>query len=322
MRKRPLFALGMWSAALLGLVYLTLVGQVLESAQSPRPQASEQQSTKSSGPQSATKQSQPLGKQGASQTGKQTSGQNAGQRPQAPPAPVIPPGFRLLSLTEGRAIAQGISWANDEEGLSPDCSHLVHHLYEQAGYTYPYVSSLDLYRGTGQFLRVRYAQPGDLVVWQGHVGIVVDPKEHSFFSTTHSGVRTLNYRSAYWQARGYPRFFRYLTKSPLKGAAASEASNRSSGVQPKEQAVRGGGGVGSGRENRPGLQTVKAVPGPTAGPTGRATYKSRSETVRIEAGASKAHEETTKSREETTEASRARVENTSRTSSTRASTPG
>src|SRR5215472_1487686 len=309
MRKRPLFALGMWSAALLGLVYLTLVGQVLESAQSPRPQASEQQSTKSSGPQSATKQSQPLGKQGASQTGKQTSGQNAGQRPQAPPAPVIPPGFRLLSLTEGRAIAQGISWANDEEGLSPDCSHLVHHLYEQAGYTYPYVSSLDLYRGTGQFLRVRYAQPGDLVVWQGHVGIVVDPKEHSFFSTTHSGVRTLNYRSAYWQARGYPRFFRYLTKSPLKGAAASEASNRSSGVQPKEQAVTVGGGGSGG--NRSGLQTVKAAPVPAA----RATDKSRSDTARIEAGASKSREEAAKSHEETMGASRARVENESRTSS-------
>jgi len=343
----------MWAAALLGLVSLILAGQALGSAQSPPPQASGQQSTKSTGQQNATKQSQPIGKQAASQTGKPTSGQNAGQNAagqapakqaagqkatkqapgqpvkqaavqnaQATRAPVIPPGFRLLSLSEGRAIAQGISWADDEEGLSPDCSHLVHRLYEQAGYSYPYVSSLDLYRGTGQFLRVRYAQPGDLVVWQGHVGIVVDPKEHSFFSTTHSGVRTLNYRSAYWQARGYPRFFRYLTKSPLKGGAASEASNRSSGVQPKEQAVMGGGGVGSGRENRPGLQTVKAVPGPTAGPTGRATDKSRSDTVRIEAGASKAHEETTKSREETTEASRARVENTSRTSSTRASTPG
>lgn len=202
-------------------------------------------------------------------------------------------------MNEGRAIAQGISWADDEEGLSPDCSHLVHHLYEQAGYTYPYASSLDLYRGTGQFWRVRYAQPGDLVVWQGHVGIVVDPKEHSFFSTTSSGVRTLNYRSAYWQARGYPRFFRYLTKNPLKGGGTSEAANRPAGVQPKGQTVTVGGGGG---ESRPGLQAVKAAPVPVSAE--RATDKSRNEIV-----ASKSHEEATG-------ASRARIENASRTSST------
>lgn len=118
-----------------------------------------------------------------------------------------------------------MSWADDEEGLSPDCSHLVHKLYEQAGHPYPYASSLDLYRGTGAFLRVRYAHPGDLVVWRGHVGIVMNPREHSFFSTTSSGARTENYRSAYWRARGYPHFFRYLTRSPLRDGP-SEASNR------------------------------------------------------------------------------------------------
>lgn len=147
---------------------------------------------------------------------------------QAARPPAIPPGYRLLSLKEGRAIAQGIAWADDEEGLSPDCSHLVHKLYEQAGHPYPYASSLDLYRGTGPFLRVRYAHPGDLVVWRGHAGIVVNPREHSFFSTTSSGARIENYRSAYWRARGYPHFFRYLTKSPLKTAngATAEAANR------------------------------------------------------------------------------------------------
>lgn len=151
--------------------------------------------------------------------------QASGLKAQAARPPAIPPGYRLLTLKEGRTIVQGMSWADDEEGLSPDCSHLVHKLYEQAGYTYPYASSLDLYRGTGPFLRVRYAHPGDLVVWRGHVGIVVNPREHSFFSTTSSGARTENYRSPYWRARGYPHFFRYLTKSSLKDPL-SEASNR------------------------------------------------------------------------------------------------
>ena len=57
--------------------------------------------------------------------------QTTGQQKQATRAPAIPPGMRLLSLKEGRAIAQKIAWANDEEGLAPDCSHLVHDLYEK-----------------------------------------------------------------------------------------------------------------------------------------------------------------------------------------------
>src|SRR6516164_1997408 len=126
----------------------------------------------------------------------QTSGQPAAGRPSARPAPgpgptnrapAIPAGYRLLSSKEGLAIAQGIAWADDEEGLAPDCSHLVHTLYQHAGYPYPYVTSIDLYRGTESFLRVRTAQPGDLIVWQGHVGIVVNPREHSFFSSVTPG---------------------------------------------------------------------------------------------------------------------------------------
>ena len=184
-----------------------------QSQQTGQTAASQSQPT---GQQSPTKRVQPTGKPAAGQTGKQTSGQNAGQKPQAPKPPVIPRGYRLLSLNEGRAIAQGMSWADDEEGLSPDCSHLVHKLYEQAGHPYPYASSLDLYRGTAPFFRVRYAHAGDLVVWRGHVGIVTNPREHSFFSTTSSGARLQSYYSAYWRARGYPHFFRYLTKSPLQ----------------------------------------------------------------------------------------------------------
>ena len=230
----------------MGKVSLPLADQAQTTgAQTSGPQTSGQQGTKSSGQpamkqnqqtgqQSATRQGQPTGKQAVGQnsaparqnqaTGQQTSVQKA---PAARP-PIIPPGYRLLSLKEGRAIVQGIAWADDEEGLSPDCSHLVHTLYLQAGYPYPYVSSLDLYRGTAPFLRVRYAHPGDLVVWRGHVGIVVNPREHSFFSTTSSGARIADYRSAYWRGRGYPHFFRYLTKSPLKATntGTAEAANQ------------------------------------------------------------------------------------------------
>ena len=273
MRKPPLFALGMCAAALLGQVSHTLANQT---------QTSGQQSAAQQNPQ--TKQASDQKAQAAG-TSPETRKQASGQKPQAARPPTIPPGFRLLSVKEGQTIVQEMSWADDEEGLSPDCSHLVHRLYEQAGYTYPYANSLDLYGGTNQFLRVSYAQPGDLIVWRGHVGIVLDPQEHSFFSTTRSGTRILDYRSQYWRARGYPRFFRYLTKGPLKGGT-SEASNRPPGLQPpasqppttqrKDQAVIGGG------ENRPTVQSVKAAPIPAA----RAADKPRSDTA-----ASKPHEE-------------------------------
>src|SRR2546430_12136657 len=65
----------------------------------------------------------------AQATGKQASAQNApANRP-----PAIPAGFRLLSLKEGRALVQRMAWADDEEGLAPDCSHLVQTLYPQTG---------------------------------------------------------------------------------------------------------------------------------------------------------------------------------------------
>jgi cell wall-associated NlpC family hydrolase len=214
MRKGPFLVRGMCAAALLWQVSLTFAEQS---------QASGQQSTAQQSPQTAkpTSSQKVQAAHQSPQAGKQASVSKA----QIARPPAIPPGYRLLSLKEGRTLVQEISWADDEEGLSPDCSHLVHQLYEQAGHPYPYASSLDLYRGTGPFLRVRYAHPGDLVVWRGHVGIVVNPRDHSFFSTTSSGARNENYRSAYWRARGYPHFFRYLTKSPLKDGL-SEASNR------------------------------------------------------------------------------------------------
>src|SRR5215469_151564 len=111
MRKRPLFALGMWAAALLGLVSLALSGQVLGVAQRPQPHASGQQSTKSSGQpaptrqnpqtaqQSATKQSQ-----SASQTAKQTSVQNAGQNAAAQTAPKQSAGQKLAKLAPGQTV--------------------------------------------------------------------------------------------------------------------------------------------------------------------------------------------------------------------------
>src|SRR6202011_2681963 len=91
----------------------------------------------------------------------------------------------------------------------PDCSHLVNDVYDVAGFSYPYAKSAALYRGHTSFIRVSAPQPGDLIVWRGHVGLVLDPRQHLFYSSLRSGLQTEDYASAYWRRRGTPRFYRY-----------------------------------------------------------------------------------------------------------------
>jgi cell wall-associated NlpC family hydrolase len=90
-----------------------------------------------------------------------------------------------------------------------DCSHFVQFLYEQAGLYYDYMPSRVLYTGIKEFKRVMHPKAGDLVVWKGHVGIVVDPKQKTFLSSLRSGVKESSYESNYWKRRGRPRFLRY-----------------------------------------------------------------------------------------------------------------
>jgi len=120
------------------------------------------------------------------------------------------------------------------EATDLDCSHFVQWLFEQAGLYYGYAPSRILYKGMPGFKRVSRPRRGDLIVWQGHVGIVVDPNEQTFLSALRSGVKTASYTSPYWKRRGRPRFFRHvalddapanrnrLTYYRNSGASASE----------------------------------------------------------------------------------------------------
>ncbi len=95
-----------------------------------------------------------------------------------------------------------------------DCSHFVNSLFQQAGLYYKYEPSRVLYRGTAAFKRVYHPRPGDLIVWPGHVGVVVDPDHTTFLSALTRGVRVSSYTSRYWRRRGQARFLRYrLTPS-------------------------------------------------------------------------------------------------------------
>ena len=126
-----------------------------------------------------------------------------------------PTGPGLLSPSEGLAIL-GAALDSHEHRADTlfDCSHFVHGLYERAGFPFQYASSSDLYEGTGEFRRVAIPQPGDLAVWRGHAGIVVNPAQHTFFSVLHSGPGVDSYDSPYWKKRGQPRFFRYFKPAP------------------------------------------------------------------------------------------------------------
>ena len=121
----------------------------------------------------------------------------------------------LLNPSEGLSV---LGAALDSRGRSrSDCSHLVHTIYARAGFPYSYVSSSDLYAGVDEFQRVARPQPGDLVVWPGHVGILVNPSEKTFYSALRSGMGVESYSSSYWKQRGTPRFYRYV-----KAAATDE----------------------------------------------------------------------------------------------------
>jgi cell wall-associated NlpC family hydrolase len=107
-----------------------------------------------------------------------------------------------------------------------DCSHLVHAIYERAGFPYTYASSDDLYDGVQGFQRITQPQPGDLIVWHGHVGIVVRPSKHVFFSFMSAGPGISDYDAPYWVSRGQARFYRYVKNNACAGCTAVSTTFR------------------------------------------------------------------------------------------------
>jgi cell wall-associated NlpC family hydrolase len=137
-------------------------------------------------------------------------------------APTSP---RLLTPDEGLAIIGAALETRYRTHSNGDCSHLVHVIYEQAGFPYRYADSSQLYNGIEDFRRVTHAQPGDLAVWRGHAAIVINPAQHSFFSSTRSGLRVESYDSGFWKRRGPPRFFRYVKPASSSSPSITRTAN-------------------------------------------------------------------------------------------------
>jgi len=130
---------------------------------------------------------------------------------------------RTLTREEGQSVVAVALNSKVRRDSAHDCSHLVHAIYQRAGFSYVYASSDDLYDGVEGFRRVSKPQPGDLIVWHGHAGIVVRPSRHVFFSFLTAGPGTDDYHSRYWVGRGQPRFYRYIRNDPCAGCASSVA---------------------------------------------------------------------------------------------------
>jgi len=64
-----------------------------------------------------------------------------------------------------------------------DCSHLVAKIYAEAGTPYPYTPSGGDWQAAGfEEIDLSEAQPGDMIVWDSHVGIVIDPEARTFIA--------------------------------------------------------------------------------------------------------------------------------------------
>jgi cell wall-associated NlpC family hydrolase len=140
--------------------------------------------------------------------------------------PTAQPTERTLSQDDGLAVIAAALNAKVRVRGGRDCSHLLHAIYQKAGFPYAYASSTDLYAGVDAFRRVSQPQPGDLIVWRGHSGIVVQPSRHIFFSFMSVGPSTDDYQSPYWRGRGRPRFYRYIKGGSCAGCASVSALRR------------------------------------------------------------------------------------------------
>ena len=138
-------------------------------------------------------------------------GQGTGSSSAAVPAVKAPSTrARTLSKNDRSSLIAVALRSKTPRQAERDCSHLVHSIYERAGFPYPYADSEEMYSGARGFRRVAHPQPADLVVWHGHVGIVLRPSGHQFFSFLSKGPGIDDYRSHYWKSRGQPRFYRYV----------------------------------------------------------------------------------------------------------------
>lgn len=109
---------------------------------------------------------------------------------------------------------------NSSAGI--DCSHFVYQVLngarqrvaEAAKAPAPQVvdyRSASTIEASGLFVTVSIVQTTDLVMWDGHVGFVLDPAAGTFIGAqTSTGVAESSYVTGYWKDRGVKKFLRFF----------------------------------------------------------------------------------------------------------------
>ena len=100
------------------------------------------------------------------------------------------------------------SSAIDNDGMSTDCSAFTSHVFKRAaGISLPRNSTAQGSSGSG----VSSPLPADLVVWNGHVGIVSDTNGNMVDCGSGTVAKERSYTSNYWRSRQNKKFRRVLS---------------------------------------------------------------------------------------------------------------
>ncbi len=123
----------------------------------------------------------------------------------------------MLEIADGWKGTPYVFGGNSTSGI--DCSHFVYQVLNVARekvYT-DWNPQLVDYRSTstiensGLFFPVPSPFPGDLILWDGHVGIIRNPNSKTFIGAqTSTGVADASYDTGYWAQREGKRFRRFV----------------------------------------------------------------------------------------------------------------
>jgi len=124
----------------------------------------------------------------------------------------------VLEIASGWKGTKHLAGGNSKDGI--DCSHFVYQVLnaarEKVAKPYPAPQIID-YRNTatiessGVFFPINVPESCDFVLWDSHIGIIIDPHEGKFIGAqTSTGVAEASYTSGYWSEKSGKRFIRFV----------------------------------------------------------------------------------------------------------------